>query len=128
MGITGLSDRALVEALRGTLAEMARVIPVRSVLKIAEHFGGTRLSFSHTPKADGKLARLVGISAARALGRHYCGEQVEISRANSVRREILNREICRLRKKGVPSERVALQCRVSRQHVNRVFKRKEKNS
>lgn len=127
MDIAELSIRELVAALPDTLAEMSRVVKnVRAVLKITEHFGGTRVCFSLKPKADGKLARLIGLPAARALGKNYGGQLVEIARASAVQRAIRNRKICRLREQGVPGERIALRFGITGRQVKRIFKNKEK--
>lgn len=97
--------KKLLDALPETLAEMARVIPPAAVLDIAERFGGTRLYFAREPNEQCELAQLVGLAAARTLGKHYGGELFEVPRASAARRALRNGEICDMAARGCTRKR-----------------------
>jgi Mor family transcriptional regulator len=121
MAATNPRTKELIAALPETLKEMACVVTLPAALKIAERFGGTRIYLRRHPGEQCGLARLIGLRAARALGHHYAGEQVEVPRAAAVRRMFRDREIHAVRARGWAARRIAREYRLTPRQVRRIL-------
>jgi Mor family transcriptional regulator len=122
MAAAALQTRDLIAALPETLREMAIIAGLSSALKIAHRFGGRRLYFTREPSERCELARAVGLQPARALGRHYAGEQIEVPLAGAVRRMVRDREIRAARSRGWSLSRIGEEFRLTPRQVRRILK------
>lgn len=65
MGAGSLTDP--IDSLPGALAEIARATSLKAALQLARDFGGTHVWIPEHPTPDTRLARCVGLSAARKI-------------------------------------------------------------
>lgn len=88
-----LNDQEIAAALPEVLAAIAALMPLADVLKLSEHYGGTRVYVPSKPTESSELVQLIGLRSAQALARIYGGDSVEIPKSDALRRAIRNREL-----------------------------------
>lgn len=93
--------------LPDSLQAIADIIGAAAALKVAERWGGTRLYIPAEPDEDHPLAALIGIEAARALGKTFAGERPEIPKADCWRKAVRNALIKSARATGVSQAALA---------------------
>jgi hypothetical protein len=102
--------------LPATLAEIARLVGRDRAVELARRFGGEKLEFPHRPRADHRVARTIGLAAARILGDVYMGDRVAIPHATSV---LQWHEARRLRARGMTVVAIARRLYLSTRAVER---------
>ncbi len=74
--LSGESDER--DGSRISIKRIAAVVGNELALKLARDFGGTRLYLALDPDAESPLALSVGVQAARAIGKRFGGDEIEI--------------------------------------------------
>lgn len=104
------------EGLPGVLADIARATSVEVAVKIAREWHGERY-IPVEPARDHPLSKLVGVKAARLIGRAIGGGQVKIRTATAVLRHYDAR---RLRRAGLTLREIARAIGVTEEWAGRL--------
>jgi hypothetical protein len=92
-----------------------------NAFKLAQAFGGTRLSIPEKIKPGHRLAELLGIEAAEVLAREYAKMMVEIPRWQVLIRAIQALKLLRAHEAGESYERLALNHRLTSRSVRKLL-------
>ena len=117
-----MSGPALGHGLYGKLGEIADAAGVAAALKLAAALGGREIKLSARP--DGKLARIVGPEAARAIVEALGAEKIVVPMGHLRGQGARRAEAARLLAEGTPIARVAEAVDVHERTVYRVKERR----
>lgn len=79
-----IPEHLIKAALPESMRELLRIVPLQTVLLIAEEYGGTRLYIPLHPQPDEGLGGLIGMEAAKALASYMGGVAMEIPNLTKV--------------------------------------------
>jgi len=96
-----------VEALPATLRELVEKIGLPDAYRLCRERGGVRIYIPYQARPDCQLARIVSMEAVRALVEHWQGETIEVPKAETLLRQLRDREIRAARRQGVPRAELA---------------------
>lgn len=126
--MNNISYNDLPKSMQNLMLETG--ISLEAVLKLMSRWGGsTSLYIPKTIEDDNELARELGQENALRIVEIYGGDRLRnIPVAKKTHAAVRNREIIRLRAKGLSLNAIALQVRVTERHVCNVLKKARANA
>jgi hypothetical protein len=99
-------------------ADLMAILGEEAFLRLAEHFGGTRLYVPTTMREDSEIVKAIGMDAARRLASMFAPTAIRVPLA---RRE----RALRLRRQGLSNARIARVLGMTETGVEKLFDREE---
>ncbi len=113
-----------LDALPPKAREIAEVIGLDALMRLVEHYGGTRIRVHTAPRPDSDLAHCLGPEAyRRALQQTYQTEYLDVPLLHTSREALLTAEVLAARARGETVPEIARRHRIPLRRVYRISER-----
>lgn len=112
------------EALPRSLRQIAELTSLEVALKLVAQLGGTEVYVPKQPTKSSRLARCVGVDAARRIAELHGGDRLAVPLATAAVRARRDDAIRRLLDDGLSVPEAARRAGVSRRTIHRIKNRK----
>lgn len=104
-----------------TLDDLSSVIGFTATLRLSAWFGNGGNVYVPGEAKDGQLlAKLIGLSAARALSETWGSEHISVPRLSQYEADVIKRQVGRMLEHGMGSREVAMHLRMSERRVQQI--------
>lgn len=93
-------DHICIDLLPPTMREIAECVGVEAMIKIFDHYNGTRFRVYKKAKPDDKIAQLIGFELYKKLVAEFSGEAINACKTDSVLRQIKRQTVIDLAQQG----------------------------
>lgn len=113
------TEHICVELLPPTMQEIAECVGLDAMIKIFEHYNGTRFRVYQTANPEHKIAQLIGFELYKKLVAEFGGENINACKIDSILRQIKIQTVINLDKLGFTVASIALKVNL---HERTIFR------
>ena len=96
-----------MQAKNTTHEDLAQIIGFTATIQLSAYFGGGNMTVPKNVSDKTVLARVIGLSAARALSNEYAGERFWVPTLHLAEVELRNAKVLQQLREGVSIDRIA---------------------
>ena len=86
---------------------LAKIIGMQATLMLVDKYGGVNLRIPHKVTEDQELVRVLGMTAAESLSRHFGGDSIAMSKEIRLQSKLRNTALVKRRKAGASGAQLA---------------------
>lgn len=96
-----------MQAKNTTHEDLAQIIGFTATIQLSAYFGGGNMTVPKHVSEKTVLAKVIGVSAARALSNEYAGERFWVPTLHLAEVEMRNAKVLQQLREGLPLDKVA---------------------